>query len=69
MHTQSRVISALEVNSLAERLKHKGHFTVQDFVLLNHAILQNEENIIAFFRVTGALHALVRELTGMLLQF
>lgn len=64
MDTQSGVITALEVKTLAERLKHKGHFTVQDFVLLNHAIIQNEENIIAFFRVTGALHALVRELTG-----
>jgi hypothetical protein len=67
--TQSRVITPLEVKTLAERLKRKGHFTVQDFVLLNNAIIQNEENIIAFFRVTGAIHALVRELTGILLQF
>lgn len=65
--TQSRIVKALEVKMLAERVKHKGHFTVQDFVLLNHAVIQNEENIIAFFRVTGALHALVRELTGILL--
>jgi uncharacterized protein YeeX (DUF496 family) len=63
---QRRVITTEEVKTLAERLKHKGHFTVQDFMLLNHALIQNEENIIAFFKVTGALHALVRELTGIL---
>lgn len=66
--SQRRVITTQEVKTLAERLKHKGHFTVQDFMLLNHAVIQNEENIIAFFRVTGALQALIRELTGILVQ-
>lgn len=65
-NSQKRVITTQEVKTLAERLKHKGHFTVQDFMFLNHALIQNEENIITFFRVTGALHALVRELTGIL---
>jgi hypothetical protein len=62
-------MTALEVKSLAEKLKHKSCFTVHDFMLLNQALIQSEENIIAFFRVTGALHALVRELTGTLLYF
>jgi uncharacterized protein YeeX (DUF496 family) len=66
---QRRVITIEEVKTMAEKLKHKGHFTVQDFTLLNHALIQNEENIIAFFKVTGAMHALVRELTGILVLF
>jgi len=66
-NSQKRVMTAGEVKTLAEKLKHKSHFTVHDFMLLNQALLQNEENIIAFFTVTGALHAVVRELTGTLL--
>ena len=68
-NSQKRVMTAREVKTLAEKLKHKSHFTVHDFMLLNHALLQNEENVIAFLTVTGALHALVRELTGILLYF
>ena len=67
-NSQERVMTAGEVKTLAEKLKHKSHFTVYDFMLLNQALLQNEENIIAFFTVTGALHAVVRELTGILLS-
>jgi hypothetical protein len=68
-NSQKRVMTALEVKTLAEKLKHKSNFTVHDFMLLNHALMQHEENVIAFFRVTGALHALVQKLTGILLQF
>jgi hypothetical protein len=66
-NSQKRVMTAGEVKTLAEKLKHKSLFTVHDFMLLNQSLLQNEENIIAFFTVTGALHAVVRELTGTLL--
>lgn len=63
-NSQKRVMTAGEVKTLAEKLKHKSHFTIHDFMLLNQSLLQNEENTIAFFTVTGALHAVVRELTG-----
>lgn len=66
-NSQKSVMTAGEVKTLAEKLKLKSHFTVHDFILLNQSLLQNEENIIAFFTVTGALHAVVRELTGTLL--
>ncbi|XP_069703842.1 importin subunit alpha-1 [Periplaneta americana] len=61
---QKRAVSSEEVKALADKLKHKSQFTSQDFLGLNNALIQSEENIVAFFKVQGALHALVRELLG-----
>ncbi|XP_067012982.2 uncharacterized protein [Anabrus simplex] len=53
-----------EVSELAERLKHKGNVTLRELHMLKNAFIHSEENISAFLRVNGALHALIRELSG-----
>lgn len=59
-----KVFSPEEVKNLAEKLKHKGHINGEDYMLLSEALIQNEENIISFFKVSGALQSLIRDLTG-----
>nr|CAD7444622.1 unnamed protein product [Timema bartmani] len=52
-----------EVKGLAEKLKHKGKLKHQDLADLKQALIQQEDNIEAFFGVDGALNGLVRELS------
>lgn len=52
------------INELAVKIKQKNDVTLKDLLSLKQGLIQSDQNIYAFINVTGALHALVRELTG-----
>lgn len=53
-----------DVLKLAKAIKHKKHAKPHQLNQLSHAFLQSHENIQCFLNVTGALHIIVKELTG-----
>lgn len=53
-----------EIIDVATKLKHKNKVTLLDLNKLKNSFLVSEENIAAFLNVPGALHGLVREMSG-----
>lgn len=63
LNVTDRIVGAAEITVLANKLKCK-KMDLQDLKVLKQALIQSEDNIRAFFKVDGALHALVREASG-----
>lgn len=59
-----RVVTSEEIVTIAKCIKHRGQTTDRDLALLKYALIQSNNNIVAFLKVPGALHSLVREMTG-----
>ncbi|XP_036328877.1 uncharacterized protein LOC118741132 [Rhagoletis pomonella] len=54
-----------DVNGLITRIKRRKHASVEDMYRLNHAFLQSMDHIKLFAKAPGALHVIVKELTGI----
>ncbi|XP_054257772.1 importin subunit alpha-4 isoform X1 [Macrosteles quadrilineatus] len=59
-----RLIKNEEVTILANKLKTKSLVQFEDLALLKIAFVQSSHNIVAFLKVKGALHGLVREFSS-----
>lgn len=60
-----RVITPEEIVTIARNIKHKGQTTEKDLALLKYGLIQSNDNIVAFLKVPGSLHSLVREITDL----
>lgn len=60
-----RIITSEEIATIGRRVKQKGQITDKDLALLKYGLLQSNNNIVAFLKIPGALHSLVREMTDL----
>lgn len=60
-----RVITTEEIVTIASNIKQKGKISDKDLALLKYGLTQSNDNIVAFLKVSGALHSLVREMTDI----
>lgn len=57
------------MSNVISKLKSKKTIETDDLLTLMYALSEHEDNISLFFQVPGAMHGLIRELTGIFIGF
>lgn len=61
---ESEIITEKDIAGLCSRIKRRKHATAEDLTKLGNAFIQNEANISAFIKTTGAINIIIKEFTG-----
>ncbi|XP_070506888.1 uncharacterized protein [Chironomus tepperi] len=61
---ESEILTESDVTGLCSRIKRRKHATEEDLIKLATAFYQNEANISAFMKITGAINVIVKEFIG-----
>jgi hypothetical protein len=61
---ESEILTENDVVGLCGRIKRRKHATEEDLIKLGTAFYQNEANISAFMKITGAINVIIKEFIG-----
>ncbi|CAG9798847.1 unnamed protein product [Chironomus riparius] len=61
---ESEIFTESDVTGICSRIKRRKHATEEDLIKLATSFYQNEANISAFMKITGAINVIVKEFIG-----